>query len=152
MAGRNDAAYLMFFVIGIPSCFVPPCLATGYHAFGFKIATAALRPRNDTKMERFYLENERFCFRRPFSHGITPLKFEIFRSENRSVFPAKPINFVIARRARAPDAAIFDGTFCHSATKYGRTERCSDSHVFCDRDSFLLRAPVLRHGMPCLWL
>ena len=25
-------------------------------------------------------------------------------------------------------------------------------HVFCDRDSFLFRIPVLRHGMPCLWL
>ena len=132
---------------------MPPCLATGCHAFGLKIATAALRPRNDTKMERFYLENERFCFRQPFSHGITPLKFETFRSENRSVFPAKPINFFIARRAHfAPDAAIFDDAICHAVTKYGRTERCSISHVFCDRDSFLLRAPVLYHGMPCLWL
>ena len=25
-----------------------PYLATGYHTFGFKIATAAMRPRNDT--------------------------------------------------------------------------------------------------------
>ena len=30
-----------------------PCFATGCHAFGFKIATAALRPRNDTKMAGF---------------------------------------------------------------------------------------------------
>ena len=42
MAGRNDAAIPMFFVIGIPFCFVPPCFATGCHAFGFKIA-ASLR-------------------------------------------------------------------------------------------------------------
>ena len=37
-------------------------------------------------------------------------------------FPAKPIRFVIARRARAPDAAIFDETICHSVTNYGRAE------------------------------
>ena len=30
-----------------------PYLATGYHTFGFKIATAAMRPRNDTKMVGF---------------------------------------------------------------------------------------------------
>ena len=30
-----------------------PCLGSGYHAFGFKIATAAMRPRNDTKMVGF---------------------------------------------------------------------------------------------------
>ena len=52
----------MFFVIGISSCFVLPCFATGGHAFGLKIATAAMRPRNDTKLRRFYLENGRFLF------------------------------------------------------------------------------------------
>jgi len=30
-----------------------PCFGTGCHAFGLKIATAALRPRNDTNLERF---------------------------------------------------------------------------------------------------
>ena len=60
MVGQNDIAYLMFFVIGISSCFVLPCFATGCHAFGLKIATAALRPRNDINLERFCLENERF--------------------------------------------------------------------------------------------
>ena len=42
-----------FFVIGLPSCFLLPCFATGCHTFGLKIATAALRPRNDTKSGRF---------------------------------------------------------------------------------------------------
>ena len=55
MAGRNDAASLTFFVIGISSCFVLPCFATGCRASGFKIATAAVRPRTDTKLKRFYL-------------------------------------------------------------------------------------------------
>ena len=35
-------------------------------------------------------------------------------------FSSKPISFVIARRARAPDAAIFDGTICHPGTKHGK--------------------------------
>ena len=37
-----------------------PCFATGCHAFGLKIATAALRPRNDKDLERFCLGNARF--------------------------------------------------------------------------------------------
>ncbi len=44
----------MFFVIGIPFCFVLPCFATGCHTFSFQIATAALRPRNDTKIGMFW--------------------------------------------------------------------------------------------------
>ena len=43
----------MFFCDRAPSCFVLPCFATGCLAFGFKIATAAMRPRNDTKMVGF---------------------------------------------------------------------------------------------------
>ena len=52
----------MFFVIGLPFCFVLPCFVPGCHTSNFKIATAALRPRNDTNLERFYLENGRFSF------------------------------------------------------------------------------------------
>ena len=37
----------------------------------------------------------------------------------RSVFSIEPIDSVIARRARAPDAAIFDDAICHPETKYG---------------------------------
>ena len=33
----------MFFVIGLPFCFVLPCFATGCHAFGFKIAASGAR-------------------------------------------------------------------------------------------------------------
>ena len=36
--------------------------------------------------------------------------------------PAKPIKFVIARRARAPDAAIFNESICHPGTNYGCAE------------------------------
>ena len=52
----------MFFVIGLSSCFVLPCFGAGCHTFGLKIATATLRPRNDTKTGRFCLENRRFLF------------------------------------------------------------------------------------------
>ena len=55
MVERNDAADLMFFVISIPFCYVLLCFATGCLTFDFKIATAALRPRNDTKLRRFPL-------------------------------------------------------------------------------------------------
>ena len=33
-----------------------PCFATGFHVDHFKIATAALRPRNDTKMVGFAIK------------------------------------------------------------------------------------------------
>ena len=52
----------MFFVIGLPSCFPLPCFATGCHTFGLKIATAALRPRNDTKSGRLNFGNKRLSF------------------------------------------------------------------------------------------
>ena len=50
---RSEAANPMFFVIGLPACFVLPCFGAGCRAFSFQIATAALRPRNDTELRRF---------------------------------------------------------------------------------------------------
>ena len=50
---RNKAAIPMFFVISIPFCYVLPCFGAGCHTFDYKIATAALRPRNDTKIGTF---------------------------------------------------------------------------------------------------
>ena len=37
-----------------------PCFVPGCHAFGSKIATAALRPRNDTKNGRFFAKTYHF--------------------------------------------------------------------------------------------
>ena len=54
----------------------------------------------------------------------SPNKNRFTESEDwilRSVF--SPTDSVIARRARAPDAAILSETICHPGTKYGRTER-----------------------------
>ena len=62
MVERNDAADLMFFVINFPFCYVLPCFATGCLTFDFKIATAALRPRNDTKMVGFQQKTYHFYF------------------------------------------------------------------------------------------
>ena len=149
--------------MGISSRLVLPCLVTGCHTFGFKIATAALRPRNGTKMERFYLktnvlgrmqavstkinvpflhksrndtkskrfclENGRFAFYAAvFCAVLLRIVFQTFRHRFSNVlfrkpfcFPTKPIfRFVIARRARAPDAAILNGTRRHPGTKHGK--------------------------------
>ena len=85
---RNDAANLLFFVISIPFCFVLPCFATGCHTFTFKIATAAVRPRNDTKLRRFYLENGRFSFYAVIFYAMSfCIVFQTFRSGNCSVSP-----------------------------------------------------------------
>ena len=62
------------------------CFATGFHTFGLKIATAALRPRNDTNLKRFCFGNGRFCFMRPFRAETLRTVFQAFRSENRFVF------------------------------------------------------------------
>ena len=79
------------FVIGLSSCFVLPCFATGCHAFGLKIATAALRPRNDTETGRFYLENERFSFFAVIFFAVSlRIVFQTFHSGNCSDFPQNP--------------------------------------------------------------
>ena len=65
-----------------------PCFVPGCHTFGLKIAAAALRPRNDTNLERFYLENRRFLFYAVTFCAVSPrIVFQTFCSENRSVFP-----------------------------------------------------------------
>ena len=85
---QNDAAIPMFFVISIPFCYVLPFFGAGCHAFDFQIATAALRPRNDTKLERFCLENRRFSFFAViFCAVLLCTVFQTFRSGNCSVFP-----------------------------------------------------------------
>ena len=71
--------------------FLSPCFATGCHTFGFKIATAAKRPRNDTKLERFNLENGRFSiFAVIFCAVLLCTAFQTFRSGNCSVSPQNP--------------------------------------------------------------
>ena len=115
----------MFFVIGIPLCFVLPCFAMGCHAFGLKIATAALRPRNDTKLGRFCLENGRFSFLRlffarcrsaPFFKRFVP-EIAPFSRKTDQIYHCEEGAFF------APDAAIFDDAICHPETEYGCTGR-----------------------------
>ena len=43
-------------------------------------------PRNDTELERFYLENGRFSFFRLFLRGVAPHRLSNVHSGNRSVF------------------------------------------------------------------
>ena len=51
------------------------CFAAGCHTFGFKIATAALRPRNDTKLGRLYLGTGVFLLCGYFLRGDAPHRF-----------------------------------------------------------------------------
>ena len=106
---RNKAAIPMFFAIGIPFCYVLPCFGAGCHTFGFKIATAALRPRNDTKLGRFWGKNSLLC--KDFdalkgSAGQSPaLPFFAILMRQRSS---------LARRAKEPlnkSAAALSGSF-----------------------------------------
>ncbi len=93
-APRNDTKMVGFAIK--PTIFISemfeirlagaPCFAKECHTFGFKIATAALRPRNDTNLKRFCFGNGRFCFMRPFCAERLRTVFQAFRSENRYVF------------------------------------------------------------------
>ena len=79
-----------------------PCFATGCHTLGFKIATAALQPRNDTNLERFCLGNARFLLHAGnFARyrSVSDFNFLIAKVVG---FHEKPTTFcVIARRALA---------------------------------------------------
>ena len=111
----------MFFVIGVSSCFVLPCFGAGYHASNFKIATAAMRPRNDTKLGRFYLENGRFLFYAVVFCAVSlRIVFQTFIPE---IVPFSRKTHQICHCEEgaifAPDAAIFNGTICHPEANYG---------------------------------
>ena len=138
------------------------------------------RPRCGLAMTRnwnvFIWKTDVFCFMRSFFARYCSassfkrsfrklLRFQSFRSGNCSVFPQNPPDLSLrGGRIFAPDAAIFDGTICHPGTNYGCAKRNrtinkergsrmkQGIHVFCDRGFFLLRAPVLRCGIPCLKL
>ena len=56
-ATRDSVAYLVFHIMCSTSRPVFPCFAPASHALGFKIAAAALRPRND-KIDPY---SQRFC-------------------------------------------------------------------------------------------
>ena len=112
-----------FFVIGISSCFVLPCFVPGCHAFDFKIAAAALRPRNDTNLERFYLENGRFAFLRLFFARYRPASFfKRFAPKivpfSRKTFlepPALPVVFLLQGKALA---TVFCSFYCYSTKAF----------------------------------
>ena len=155
-----------FFVIGLPSCFMLPCFVTGYHAFGLKIATAALRPRNDTELKRFYLENGRFSFFSVIFCAVSLCTvFQTFRCENCTVSPQirsdlslrggrilRPTRQSLTMRFVIPKRNMVERNEAKPWNEERGSRMKQRIHVFCDRDSFLLRAPVLRCGMPCLRL
>ena len=156
----------MLFVIELSFCFVLPCFATGCHTSNFKIATAALRPRNDTELERFCLENRRFSFFAViFCAVLLRIVFQTFRFGNCSVFPQnlsvlslrggrilRPTRQSLTMRFVIPKRNVVERNETEPWNEERERGTKQRIHVFCDRDSFLLRAPVLRCGMPYLRL
>ena len=82
-------------------------------------------PRNDTKLERFYLENGRFHFLRLFFARCRSASF--FKRSVPEIVPFSRKTCQICHCEEGaifmPDAAIFDDAICHPGTKCGRAER-----------------------------
>ena len=89
--------------------FCSPCFVPGCHAFGFKIATAALRPRNDTKSKRFIWKTNIFGRIQLFSIGINVR------------FSGKTYRFCHCEERS--DVAIFKPKAWHPGTKHGIGKR-----------------------------
>ncbi len=81
-----------------------PCFATGCHAFGLKIATAALRPRNDTKMVGFAIKPTIYISK----------MFEVRLAGAPCFVPGcHTSNFKIATAATRPRNDTKNGRFCN---------------------------------------
>ncbi len=91
------------------SCLVFPYLALGFYASNFKIATAALRPRNDTKSKRFIWKTNIFGRIQLFSIGINVR------------FSGKTYRFCHCEERS--DVAIFKPKAWHPGTKHGIGKR-----------------------------
>ena len=91
------------------SCLVFPYLALGFYASNFKIATAALRPRNDTKSKRFIWKTNIFGRIQLFSIGINVR------------FSGKTYRFCHCEERS--DVAIFKPKAWHPVAKHGIGKR-----------------------------
>ena len=91
--GQNSGCPPGFLSLSAP---VPRC---GMPYLRLKDCRAALRPRNDTKSGRFYLENNCFLFYAVIFCTVAPHRFSNASFRKLFRFPAKPTRFVIARRA-----------------------------------------------------
>ena len=122
-------------------------------------------PRNDTKSGRFNLENGRFSFFAVIFFAVSlRIVFQTFRSENCSVSPQNLPNLSLrGGRVRPTRQSLTNRFAIPERTMVGRneTEPWNEDresgmthriHVFCDRDFFLFRTPVLRRRMPYLRL
>ena len=137
------------------------------------------RPRCGLAMTRnwnvFIWKTDVFCFMRSFFARYCSassfkrsfrksFRFQSFRSGNCSVFPQNPPDLSLrggrsfsARRGNLKRRDLpfrnelwLRGTKQNLEIRKADAKRCSKSPVFCDRDYFLLHAPVLRSGIPYL--
>ena len=68
----------------------------------------------------FIWKTDAFCCMRSFLRGVASRRFSNISFRKLPRLSARPTKFVIARRARAPDAAIFNGTRRNPGTRRGR--------------------------------
>ena len=71
----------------------------------------------------FVWKTDVFHFCGYFLRSVAPHRLSNVSFRKLLRFSAKPSKFVIARRAPAPDAAIFNETICYPGTNYDRAER-----------------------------
>ena len=107
---------------GITS-FCAPVLRHGMPYLWLKDCHVAALLAMTQNWDGFICKTDVFYFCGYFFRSIAPHRLSNVSLRKLFRFSEKPTKFVIARRARAPDAAIFNGSICHSVTNYGRTER-----------------------------
>ena len=82
------------------------------------------RPQSGLAMTRnwsvFVWKTDAFCCMRSFLRGVASCRFSNISFQKLLCFSERPTKFVIARRACAPDAAIFNGTRQNPGTQRGR--------------------------------
>ncbi len=79
-----------------------------------------------------------FCCMRSFLRGVASCRFSNISFQKLLCFSERPTKFVIARRARAPDAATFNGTRRNPGTKRGRP------YIICG--AYITRISSRSHG------
>ena len=88
------------------------------------VALRLPRPQGGLAMTQnwsvFVWKTDAFCCMRSFLRGVASYRFSNISFQKLLCFSERPTKFVIARRARAPDAAIFNGTRRNPGTKRGR--------------------------------
>ena len=100
------------------------------------------RPQSGLAMTQnwsvFIWKTDAFCCMRSFLRGVASYRFSNISFRKLPRFSERPTKFVIARRARAPDAAIFNGTRRNPGTRRGKP------YIICG--AYIARISSRSHG------